>query len=111
MNERAELWLLIGGAIAATYIWRLIGTLLAQKIDPNSNLFQWFTCVAYAMIAGLISRMLWLPVGPLAETALWIRLTGAAIGLAVFFLVGRRVLLSVGAGLGAFIMLISISLP
>ena len=64
MNERAELWLLIGGAIAATYIWRLIGTWLAQKIDPNSNLFQWFTCVAYAMIAGLISRMLWLPGGP-----------------------------------------------
>ena len=107
MSEHELLWLMVLGAIAATYFWRMLGALLSRVVNPESSFFQWITCVSYAMLAGLIARMILLPVGPLTEVALGVRLLGAGIGLAVFFLLGRRVLLSVGAGLAAFIWLVA----
>ena len=103
----SELWPVVLGAIAATYVWRFLGVLLSRQVNPESAFFQWITCVSYAMLAGLISRMIWLPVGPLTEVALWIRLVGMAVGLVVFFLMGRKVLLGVGAGLATFIALVA----
>ena len=103
-----ELWLVVWGAIAATYLWRFLGTLFSYRIDPHGPLFQWITCVSFAMLAGLISRMIFIPVGPLTEVPLWIRITGILLGLAVFFLVQRQVLVAVGAGLAVFIGLVSV---
>ena len=51
--------------------------------------------------------MIWLPVGPLTEVALWIRLVGMIVGLGVFFFLGRQVLVGVGAGLTTFIALVA----
>jgi len=99
------LWLLLFGAIAGTYLWRGLGVILASRINPSGPIFQWITCVSYAMLSGLIARMVLLPVGPLVESPLLIRVIGIAVGLGVFFLFGRRVLRSVFAGLIAFIAL------
>ena len=93
--------------ILATYLWRFLGTLFARRIDPEGAVFQWVTCVSYAMLAGLIARMIVLPVGALVEVPLWIRVTGIAVGLGVFFLARRQVLIGVGAGLAVFIALVS----
>ncbi len=49
--------------------------------------------------------MVLLPVGPLVESPLLIRVIGIAVGLGVFFLFGRWVLPAVFAGLIAFIAL------
>lgn len=100
-----EMWLLLGGAIAGTYIWRGLGVVFASRIDPAGPVFQWITCVSYAMLAGLIARMVLLPVGPLTETPLAYRVAGIAVGFAVFYLLGRRIMPAVGAGLAAFIAL------
>ena len=83
---------------AATYAWRAIGVALAGRIDPDGAVIAWVGCVAYALLAGLICRMIVLPIGPLAETTLTVRLGAAAIALAVFFAGGRRLLLSVLSG-------------
>ena len=99
------LWLLLSGAIAGTYLWRGLGVILASRINPSGPIFQWITCVSYAMLSGLIARMVLLPVGPLVESPLLICVIGIAVGLGVFFLFGRRVLRSVFAGLIAFIAL------
>ena len=107
MSEDALLWLVVIGAIGATYLWRLLGVLLSRQVNPESDFFQWITCVSYAMLAGLIARMVLLPVGPLTDVSLWIRLAGMAVGLAVFFLLGRRVLTGVGAGLAVFVTLVA----
>jgi branched-subunit amino acid transport protein len=104
----AELWLVVWGAIAATYMWRFLGTLFSYRIDSQGPLFQWITCVSFAMLAGLISRMVFVPVGPLIEVPLWIRITGILIGLAVFFIARRQVLVGVAAGLAVFIGLVSV---
>ncbi len=109
MSEHSLLWLVVIGSIGATYLWRFLGALLSRQVNPESAFFQWITCVSYAMLAGLIARMILLPVGPLTEVALWIRLLGMVVGLGVFFLLGRQVLVGVGAGLALFIALVAYS--
>ncbi len=101
-----HLWLLVLGAILATYLWRFLGVLFSRRINPEGAAFQWVTCVSYAMLAALISRMILIPVGPLVEVSLWIRLVSLIVGLAVFFLVKKQVLIGVGAGLSVFTILI-----
>ena len=59
------------------------------------------------MLAGLIARMLLLPVGVLEATSMTHRLAALAVAFAVFFVVGRRLLLSVSAGVLAFMALVA----
>ena len=107
-SDTMELWLLLLGAIAATYLWRALGVLLAYRIDVYGAFFQWVTCVSYAMLAGLIARMALLPVGPLVDVPLFVRLIGIAVGLIAFFSFGRRPLLAVSLGTVTFIALVSV---
>ena len=107
MMDTQNLWLLVIASILATYLWRFLGALFAKRIDPKGALFGWVTCVSYAMLAGLISRMVFLPAGSLVEVDLWIRLTGIITGLVVFYLCKRQVLVGVGAGLAVFVALVS----
>ena len=95
--------LMVIGALA-TYFWRALGVALSGRINTDSRLFEWVACVAYAMLAGLISRMILLPNGPLAETATADRIAGAVIALAMFFLTRRNVGLGVAAGAGALVL-------
>ena len=108
MVDGMGLWSLVLAAIAATYVWRFLGTVFAKQIDPEGALFQWVTCVSYAMLAGLISRMVFIPVGSLIEVPLWIRVAGLVVGLVVFFLARRVVLAGVGAGLAVFVGLVHV---
>jgi len=107
MLDHQNLWVLVIASIFATYLWRFLGALFAKRIDPKGVLFGWVTCVSYAMLAGLISRMVFLPAGSLVEVDLWIRLAGIVSGLTVFYLCRRQVLLGVGAGMAVFIVLVS----
>lgn len=81
-----------------TYLWRAIGVGVAGRLNVDSAWIAWITCVAYALLAGLIARMLLMPSGPLAETPLIARIAAAAMAAAVFFGLGRRLLLAVTAG-------------
>ena len=103
MDAPTAQWLVVGGAIASTFVWRALGVLLAASIDPQGRLFRWGTCVSYAMLAGLIARMLILPIGVLAETTLTHRLGALGLAFAVFFGRGRRLGSALLAGVLAFI--------
>jgi len=107
MSGQDYLWFLVLGAIAATYFWRFLGVLFSRRINPEGAVFQWVTCVSYAMLAGLISRMVLIPVGVLVDVPLWIRVTGIVVGLLVFFFARRMVLAGVGAGLAVFVFLVA----
>ncbi len=91
--------LMVAGALA-TYVWRALGVALSGRIDPNGEVFEWIACVAYALLAGLIARMILLPTGPLAETTGLDRVAAAGLAFAVFFLTRRNMLLGVGSGVG-----------
>jgi len=99
--------LLTLGAIAGTYIWRGAGVMFAARVNSDGPVFQWVTFVSYAMLGGLIARMVILPIGPLMETPLLFRALAFVIGVGVFFSLGRRVLLAVFIGVASFIVLVS----
>jgi branched-subunit amino acid transport protein len=97
------LLVVVGGLV--TYFWRALGVALSGRIDAGSRLFEWVACCAYAMLAGLIARMILLPNGPLAGTATADRIGAAVIALAIFFLTRRNVGLGVAAGAGALVLI------
>ena len=105
MSSELELWLLVAVCARATYAWRGAGVLVSGGINPNSALFAWLGCIAYATLAALISRIMFLPVGALAETALAERLLATAFAAAVFVGTGRNLFAGVIAGSGAIMAL------
>ena len=92
------LWLIVLGCSAATFIWRLLGVIVVKKINPDGALFEWVTCISYAMVAGLIFRMLMMPESQLAEVSLLIRCTAVAVAFAAYFAFRRMLLAGVLAG-------------
>lgn len=104
MSETA-IWLLIAGAFVVTYMWRGLGVALGGGMSLDGPLFRWVAAVAYAMLAGLIARMIILPLGALAATPLSERLLAAAIALLVFLLSRRNMLLAVFSGAAALVLL------
>jgi branched-subunit amino acid transport protein len=75
---------------AGTYVWRALGVAVAARVRPESELFAWVGCVAYAMIAGLVSRIFILPSGVLEQTLLWHRMAAIAVAFLVYFYLSRR---------------------
>ncbi len=103
MAPDTTLWpyaVMVAGA-AATYVWRALGVALSGRIEPQGKLFEWVACIAYALLAGLIARMILLPAGPLAVVSLGERVGAAALGLAVFFLTRRNLPLGILAAVAS----------
>ena len=98
-------WLLVTASIAATYVWRGAGVYCATRIDPQGRLFAWVTCVSYALLAGLIARMIVLPVGTLSSTPLIDRLLAVGLSFAVYYISRRRPLRAVLSGVVVFILI------
>ena len=105
MTSPLELWLVTALAVIATYFWRGLGVTLSARLDPDGLVFEWVSCVSYAMLAGLIARMTVIPLGGLAETALLDRLLAMGLAFLLFFTLRERILPAVAAGAGLFILL------
>lgn len=91
-------WIALLTGAGVTYACRAAGVTLAGRINPNGIIYAWFEAVAYALLAGLIARMIILPVGALEDVELLIRLGAAAIALLAFLLLGRSVIAGTFAG-------------
>jgi branched-subunit amino acid transport protein len=81
---------LLGLAIAAlgTYLWRFLGVAFSGRINTDSGLFRWMSCVAYAMLAGLVARIMLMPVGLLEQAPVAARML--AVALATVIMVWRH---------------------
>ncbi|MGJ3261321.1 MAG: AzlD domain-containing protein [Rhodospirillales bacterium] len=99
-------WPLLVTAIAVTYLWRGMGTMIAARIDPESPGLQWVACVAYGLLSALISRILFLPVGVLEETELVDRLGATVFGFVMFFAFKRHIGIGTLSAAGAFGVLV-----
>jgi branched-subunit amino acid transport protein len=98
MPTDSSLWWIVLACGAATFVWRALGVLVTRRIDANGAFFRWITCVSYAMVAGLIFRMLVMPESELANVSLPIRMTAVATAFAAYFLFNRRLVAGVLAG-------------
>ena len=99
------IWGLLVVVSLATYVWRATGVVIAARIKPEGGLSQWFTCVAYGMLAGLIARIMLMPVGILAHTPLVDRLVALAVGFMLFALTRRAMLPGIIGAVGVFLVL------
>ena len=90
----SEYVLLVVACGAATYLWRGLGIAVSSRLAADSELFAWVGCVAFAMLAGLVSRIVLIPSGALEHTALWQRLAATAVSLVVYFVVTKKNLLA-----------------
>lgn len=103
MHDATELWLLLLGCGAATYLWRGFGVLLSGRINPQSAMFEWVSCVAYALVAGLIARIIVAPSGLLAQTALTDRLLACAVAFVAYRLARRNMFAGMVCGVAFFV--------
>ncbi|MBC27029.1 MAG: hypothetical protein CMM41_07455 [Rhodospirillaceae bacterium] len=101
VNELSQ-WTFFLVAAVATLLPRALGALAAGRLDPTSRIFEWMTCVAYAMASGLALRMLFYPTGALGETLLLDRLIAAIVALTIFFLMKRQLLFGFASGVFVF---------
>ncbi len=101
-------WIALALGIVATYFWRGLGVALARRIKAEGALIDWVGCVAYALLAGLIARMIILPVGPIAEIPLAERGIAVACGIAAYFLARKNILVGVLVGTAAISVLVSL---
>jgi branched-subunit amino acid transport protein len=106
MSAGLDLWLLVAICGLATFAWRGAGVFVSGGINPNSALFSWLGCIAYATLAALISRIMFLPVGTLAQSALSDRLVAATLAALVFYATDRNLFAGVFTG-GAALMAIT----
>ena len=83
-------WILFLSAVLATYVWRFAAVMIGHRIKPNHPIFEWFTCLAYGIIAALVARTLILPSGLLGLVPLWHRLIPMALAFLGFYLLGKR---------------------
>jgi len=98
VGDTEFLWLVVLGCGAATFLWRGLGVLVVRRINPDGAFFRWVACVSYAMVAGLIFRMLIMPESELAGVSLPVRLAALAIAFAAYFASRRRLVAGVLAG-------------
>ncbi len=98
-------WFLALFAGLATYMWRGLGVTFSGRLETTSPVFDWVSCVASALLAGLVSRMIILPIGTLQEAPPEVRLAGAALALAIFFGARRSILWGAISGVGLFVVL------
>lgn len=107
-----DLWVLVLACAAGTYLWRALGVAVSGRLDPNGEVFSWMACVALAMIAGLVARMLVEPIGVLATTSLLERLGATACALVMYFgLTQRNLLAGVLSGCVAIVLLQFVNFP
>ena len=103
MSTGLDLWLLVAVCGLATFAWRGAGVFVSGGINPNSALFSWLGCIAYATLAALISRIMFLPVGTLAHSALSDRLLATTLAAIIFFVSGRNLFAGVFSGAAALL--------
>lgn len=98
MEDAFELWSVTAACAVGHYFWRGLGVALSGRVTVNSELFNWITCVAYALIAGLVMRIMIFPAGMLAESELVDRLAACVLALAAFYAWRRNLFVGVSAG-------------
>jgi len=83
-----DLWIQLGFLLVAGYlatdIWRLAGIFAAARTDETSEFFNWVRAVATALVAALIARILFFPLGALADVLPVVRFGAVGIGIIAY---------------------------
>lgn len=103
LNPLSESWwwpfvmILVAGWLA-TDVWRWLGVLAGGRLRDDGEVFIWVRCVATALVAGVIAKLILFPQGALAETSMALRLFATACGFLAFLASRQKVVVGVLAG-------------
>lgn len=78
--------------------FRVAGVLLGGRVDDRSELFVWIKYVAVALLAAVVSKLLFSPAAVLAPVPTWLRFLCVAIGIGAYYATRRSLLLGILAG-------------
>ena len=106
MAAETSAWIFFLSAVLATYIWRFAAVMISHRIEANHPIFEWFTCLAYGIIAALVARTLFLPSGLMAQVPLWHRLIPMGMAFLGYYLLGKRLWVGIIFGETSFIVLL-----
>jgi len=84
-------------------IWRLLGLVLARRLNEGAEVLVWVRAVATAILAGVIGKLIFFPAGALITVPLSVRIGALALGLLAFALIRRSVFAGVLVGEAALI--------
>ena len=98
-------WAMLALAVIATFVWRMMGLALAGRLAEHKLLFDWVNTVAYAMVAGLMVRIIFFPTNVTAEAPMSDRLAAFAVALLVWWLCGKALIQGLAAGVAVFALL------
>ena len=84
-------------------IWRLLGLVLARRLNEGTEVLVWVRAVATAILAGVIGKLIFFPAGALASVPLPVRIGALLLGLMAFALIRRSVFAGVLVGEAALI--------
>tara|TARA_X000001036_G_scaffold399043_1_gene402391 strand:- start:58 stop:387 length:330 start_codon:yes stop_codon:yes gene_type:complete len=105
MNFKVDIkpWFGVFVAFFATFFWRFLGLILAERMSSTGLLMRWINAVAYSMVAGVLMLILVNPTGILQTSNLMSRLLALFLGiLAIYF--SRNILFSITVGIGSFVI-------
>ena len=94
-------WVGVFLAFFATFLWRFLGLVLADRISPTGLLMRWINAVAYSMVAGVLMGILVNPTGILLTTSLGARLSGLFTGIFLIYIF-KNIPLSMTIGICVF---------
>jgi hypothetical protein len=101
-----EFWpypLLILAGFLPNEVWRLLGLVLARRLNEGAEVLVWVRAVATAILAGVIGKLIFFPAGALIGVPLTVRIGAIVAALAGFALIRRSVFAGVLAGEAALI--------
>ncbi|MHC5653118.1 AzlD domain-containing protein [Stappia sp. ICDLI1TA098] len=79
----------------ATDVWRWLGVLASGRLREDSEVMIFVRCVATALVAGVISRLILFPIGALEAAPVALRILAVAVGFAAFLASRQRVVVGV----------------
>ena len=102
----AELWpyfVLIFVGFLPNEVWRLLGLGLSHRLREGAEMLVWVRAIATAILAAVIGKLIFFPVGALTEIPLAVRIGAVLVATAGYLLVRRSVFAGVVAGEAALI--------
>jgi branched-subunit amino acid transport protein len=96
VTEAGGTWTLAAIILAAAAVsdfWRMLGAMVSARIDESSPAYTLVKCVATALIAAIIAKLVLYPTGLLGEIPLWLRIGAMAAGFAAYLATRRSMVM------------------
>lgn len=89
-------FILVAG-FAATDVWRFLGVYFGGRLSEQSDALVLVRTMATALVAAVIGNLIVFPGGALAETSPVLRIGAAALGFALYLLLGKRMVVGIAS--------------